>query len=177
MLYFYPPRDLRGARVEMTITTKSVLHLKNAHDLTFEGFTFRGTRGDAVTIEGDRNVLRRFVISGVMGNGVVVNGRDNLVCEGEISHVGRGGIRLDGGDRETLTPGNNRADNNLIHDWAEVYRVYNVAVHLEGVGNICSHNEIYNAPHAAIFYYGNDHVVEYKHINDVVKTSTEAGAS
>lgn len=176
MLYFYPPRDLRGARVEMTITTKSVLHLKNAHDLTFEGFTFRGTRGDAVTIEGDRNVLRRFVISGVMGNGVVVNGRDNLVCEGEISHVGRGGIRLDGGDRETLTPGNNRADNNLIHDWAEVYRVYNVAVHLEGVGNICSHNEIYNAPHAAIFYYGNDHVVEYNHIHDVVKTSTDAGA-
>lgn len=58
MLYFYPPRDLRDARVEMTITTKSVLHLKNAHDLTFEGFTFRGTRGDAVTIEGDRNVLR-----------------------------------------------------------------------------------------------------------------------
>ena len=176
MLYLYPPVPLEEARIEMTITQQSVIRAENVNHVTFEGFTIKGTRSDAVTLIGSDNTLRRLTVYGVMGNAVEAKGSRNLVTECDISHTGRGGIHLSGGDRESLTPGENRADNNLIHDWAEVYMMYNPAVRLDGVGNVCSHNEIYNSPHSAVFYYGNDHIVEYNLIHDVVLHSSDAGA-
>ena len=176
MLYFYPPQELSSAPVEMTITSRSVIALKGANHITFDGLTVKGTRADAVTFEADDCVFRRMKVYGVMGyafNGV---GYRNRVCECAISHTGKGGIMLTGGDKDTLTPGQNVADNNLIHDWAEVFMTYYAGVHLNGVGNVCSHNEMYNAPHSAILYYGNDHLIEYNHIHDVVLNSSDAGA-
>ncbi len=176
MLYLYPPESLECARVEMTLTQNSIIRAEGVNHITFEGFTLKGTRADAIVVAGDDNILRRLTVYGVMGNAVDVKGYRNLVTECDISHTGRGGIHLSGGDRDILKPGENRADNNLIHDWAEVYMTYNPAVRLDGVGNICSHNEIYNSPHSAILYYGNDHVLEYNVIHDVVLHSSDAGA-
>ena len=176
-LYIYPPVDLsENPRIEMTITRNSVIHAENVNNTVFEHMTIKGTRADAVVIQGNDNVVRNLKISGVLGHAVVVNGYRNLVTECDISHMGKGGIRLIGGDRETLTPGLNVADNNLIHDWSEVYFTYCGGVHIEGVGNTCSHNEMYNAPHTAIFYYGNDHTIEYNYIHHVVLLSSDAGA-
>ena len=176
ILYLCPPGSLNGAKIEMTISQQSVIRAENVENVTFEGFTIKGTRADAVTVSGNGNTLRLLTIYGVMGNAVAVKGYRNLVSECEISRTGRGGVILSGGDRGTLTPGENRADNNRIHDWAQVYMTYNPAVRLEGVGNVCSHNEIFNSPHAAVIYSGNDHVVEYNVIYRVVLHSSDAGA-
>lgn len=175
-LYFYPPENDPNPRIEITITGRPLFGGEGIHDLVLDGFTLKGTRDDAVRLKGERITLRRLNITQVMGYGAVLEGRDHLVTDCEISHVGRGGISLSGGDRETLTPGNNVADNNLIHDWAEVFQMYNGGIRLEGVGNRCSHNELYNAPHTAVFYYGNDHIIEYNLIHDVVLVATDAGA-
>ncbi len=178
ILYFYPPItvELSEARVEMTISRKNVICAENVNYITFEGMTLKGTRNDAMSITGNNNTMRRLTVYGVMGNAIIAKGYRNLVTECDISHIGKGGILLDGGDFDTLTPGENIADNNLIHDYAEVYMTYFPAVRLDGVGNVCSHNEIYNAPHAAVFYYGNDHMIEYNNIHDVVLRSSDAGA-
>lgn len=176
MLYFYPPRELGSAPVEMTITENSIITLRGAHHITFDGFTLKGTRADAVSFEANDCTFRRLKVYGVMGNAVKGTGYRNLVTGCDISHTGKGGIWLEGGDRNTLTPGQNVADNNLIHDWSEVFLTYYGGVNLHGVGNVCSHNEMYNAPHSAVFYYGNDHIVEYNHIHDVVLHSSDAGA-
>ena len=175
-LYVYPPVELKDARIEMTVTRKSVIDAQNVNYVTFEGFTVKGTRADAITVEGDHNTLRRLNVYGVMGNAMAVKGNFNIVTDCEVSHTGKGGVIMSGGDRETLTPGCSRVENCLFHDWAEVYMVYCGAVRLEGCGNVCAHNEMYNAPHSAIFYYGNDHVIEYNHIHDVVLHSSDAGA-
>ena len=66
--------------------------------------------------------------------------------------------------------------NNLIHDWSEIYRTYQPAVTLNGVGNTCAHNEIFNSPHEAITYAGNNHIIEYNLIHDVCLLSDDAGA-
>ena len=176
MLYLYPPVPLADARVEMTMAQSSLIYAENVNHVTFEGFTLKGCRSDALVIRGEDNTVRRLTVYAVMGNAVVAEGKRNTVSECDISHTGRGGICLSGGDRVTLTPGENCAENNLIHDWAEVYMTYNPAVRLEGVGNVCAHNEIYNAPHSAVMYSGNDHIVEYNVIHDVVTHSSDAGA-
>ena len=177
ILYFYPPVPLwENPSIEMTITRNNIIHAENVNHLMFEDMTIKGTRSDAIVITGNDNVVRRMKIYGVLGNAVMIEGYRNLVTECDISHVGKGGIWLTGGVRDTLTRGDNVADNNLIHDWGEVYLTYHGAVHLYGVGNTCSHNEMYNAPHTAIFYYGNDHTVEYNYLHEVVLRSSDAGA-
>jgi hypothetical protein len=105
-----------------------------------------------------------------------MNGSNNLAYNNEITRTGKGGIIISGGDTETLTPGNSKADNNYIHDWSEIYQTYQPAVTLEGVGNICSHNEMANSPHEAITYKGNNHIIEYNLIHDVCLLSDDAGA-
>lgn len=65
---------------------------------------------------------------------------------------------------------------NLIYDWSQVYQTYQAAVAIHGVGGVCSQNEIYNSPHEAITYSGNNNIIEYNVIHDVVLKSSDAGA-
>lgn len=176
ILYIYPTADIKSSTVCVSITTDNIIRAENTEYLTFEGFTLKCTRADAVSITGSHNILRGCRIINVLGNAVTVSGYDNRVTGCEITHTGRGGIIINGGDRASLTPGNNKADNNFIHDWSEVYLTYQPAVGLHGVGNICSHNEIYNSPQLAVTYSGNDHIIEYNLIHDVVLQSTDGGA-
>lgn len=174
-VYLFPGDDFTSATVDLTLTTKPIINV-NADYLTFDGLTVKGTRGDALTASGSSITVRNCLIKNVAGYAVSMNGYNNLVSENEITRTGRGGIVISGGDRESLTPGNSKADNNLIHDWSEIYQTYQPAVTLSGVGNTCSHNEIYNSPHEAITYSGNDHVIEYNVIHDVCLLSDDAGA-
>lgn len=176
MLYFYPPEGFSdGSSVELTLSEKEIIKA-NADYLTFDGFTVKGTRADAVSITGDGNVVKNCLIKNVAGNAITVDGYDNLVTGNEITRTGKGGVILSGGDTETLEKGNNRAENNLVHDWSEIYETYQPAFTLNGVGNVCSHNEMYDSPHEAVTYSGNDHLIEYNLIHDVNLLTDDGGA-
>ena len=176
VLYLYPGEDFDEAVVDLSLSNENLLFAENLEYVTFNGFTFKGTRGDAINISGNNNTVSNCVVKNVAGHAIVVNGYDNLVSRNEITRTGRGGIYLSGGDAEKLIPGNNRADNNLIHDWSEIYQTYQPAVTLSGVGNICSHNEMFNSPHEAITFSGNDHIIEYNEIHDVCLLTNDGGA-
>lgn len=176
VLYFYPPEGFsEKSAVELSLSTENVIRAE-ADWLTFAGFTVKGTRGDAVSIKGNGNTVRNCVIKNVAGNALLMDGFKNQALENEITHTGKGGVILSGGDRETLTPGASRAENNLVHDWSEIYETYQPAFTLNGVGNICSHNEMYNSPHEAITYSGNDHLIEYNLIHHVNLLTDDGGA-
>ncbi len=176
LLYLYPDKNFSSSSIDLSLSTQTILTGSDVRYLTFEGFTVQGTRGDAIVLSGDHITVKNCLIKNAAGNAVALTGSENLVTRCEITHTGRGGILLTGGDTETLTPGKNCADNNLIHDWSDIYQTYQPAVTLSGVGNVASHNEIYNSPHEAITYSGNDHVVEYNVIHDVCRLSSDAGA-
>ena len=175
LLCLYAPENFSEAEIDLSLTLDSIINAE-ADFLTFDGFIIKGTRGDAVSVTGNGNTVRNCLIKNVAGNAIKMNGFNNLVYNNEITHTGKGGIHIDGGDRETLTPGNSKAENNYIHDWSEIYLTYQPAVTLDGVGNICSHNEMVNSPHEAITWSGNNHIIEYNLIHDVCLLSDDAGA-
>ncbi|MBO4894444.1 MAG: right-handed parallel beta-helix repeat-containing protein [Clostridia bacterium] len=176
VMYFYPPEDFSSSSsVELSLSTGNIIK-SEADYMTFDGFTVKGTRGDAINITGNHNTVKNCVIKNVAGNALLMTGYDNLAFGNEITRTGKGGIILDGGDRETLTPGNNKAENNLVHDCSEIYETYQPAVTLNGVGNICAHNEMFNSPHEAITYSGNNHIIEYNLIHDVNLLTDDGGA-
>lgn len=175
-LYMYPTGDMSSASIDLSLTNGNIITASNVNYLTVSGFTVKGTRGDAISISGNGNKVCDCLIKNVAGYALRMSGYNNVATRNEITRTGKGGIVLSGGDRATLTAGNNIADNNLIHDWSEIYQTYQPAVSLSGVGNICSHNEIYNSPHEAITYDGNNHIIEYNNIHDVCLLSDDAGA-
>ena len=175
LLCLWKPENIEESQIDLSLSLNPIINAE-ADYLTFDGLTVKGTRSDAVVINGNNNTVQNCLIKNVAGNAVIMNGSNNLAYNNEITHTGKGGIILDGGDTETLTPGNSKADNNYIHDWSEIYQTYQPAVTLLGVGNVCSHNEMANSPHEAITYKGNNHIIEYNNIHDVCLLSDDAGA-
>ncbi len=103
-------------------------------------------------------------------------GRNNKIINSEFYQLGAGGVSLGGGNRKTLTPGNNTIENCVFHDLNRIEKSYRPAVHLTGVGNKIIHSEIYNTPSMAMLMHGNNHLIEYNYIHDVVLDADDQGA-
>ncbi len=175
MLYLYPPENFSSSSVDLSLSTATVLSA-NVNYVTFRDLTFKGTRSTAMTLTGNHNTVEHCTFKNVAGHAMIVYGTENLITDNEVTRTGQGGFMVSGGDTTTLTPGNNRVVNNLIHDWSEIYLTYQPAVSLDGVGNYCEHNEIFNSPHEAITYGGNNQTIAYNRIHDVCLLSSDAGA-
>jgi len=177
LLYFWPPKgDFDNARIDLTLNTETLLEGDGASNLTFQGLTLQGTRGDGMRFTGDGVTVDHCLIRNLAGDALRLDGYNNSASDNEICFVGQRGIYLSGGDPETLTPGNSRAVNNLIHDWPTVAQTWLCGVELRGVGNLCAHNEFYNSAHTAIYFHGNNNVIEYNSIHDVVRHVSDSGA-
>lgn len=174
-LYVYPPDQIKKADIQINLTAKTIINCQ-ADYLTFQGFTVKGTRGNGIVINGSNNSVIDCFVTGVAGNGITMNGNKNLAAGNEICHVGSSGIEITGGDRKTLTRCNSAAINNLIYSWSEVVKTYRSAIGAGGVGITISHNEMYNAPHLAVLYGGNDIVIEYNKIHNVCAETIDGGA-
>jgi len=177
ILYFYPPGPVDKGK-PMVSVAPSLVTMKDVSHLSLEGVVMEAARGTAVTVTGGTQVrVAKCTIRNCGGNGVEVSrGTENGVIGCDIYETGNGGITLDGGDRKTLTPAGLYADNNHIHHFARWNRMYHGAIHLNGVGNHATHNLLDNAPHTAIFFGGNDHLIEFNEIHSVCYESNDAGA-
>ncbi len=177
-LYFYPPGPMQGARIVLAVLKDPIVRLRDASHVTVQGLVLEGGRGDGVHVRGgSHNTVAGCVIRDLSGSGAVVrDGTHNRIVACDLYHLGRGGIRLSGGDRKSLTPAGLAAENNHIHHFGRLQRTYAAAVHLGGVGNRMRHNLIHDAPHAAVLYGGNEHVIELNEIHHVALETSDVGA-
>ena len=106
----------------------------------------------------------------------IAGGRDCTVIGCDLYDLGEGGIKADGGVRNTLEPGNHLIENNHIHHFGRIVSTYRPGAAVYGVGNKIRHNLIYEAQHQAIYFRGNDHLIEYNIVHDVCLHSSDAGA-
>ncbi len=176
ILYFYPPENIQNNDVLISMNTQLV-SMKNVSYLTFAGFVLEACRNDAITIQqGDHVEILGCTIRNVGGTGIVINGKNQLIFGCHLYQTGCGGIVCNGGDRTTLTPGKMAVVNNYIHDYGRIQRIYASGIQVGGVGNYIGNNTIKNAPHMAIGFGGNDHLIERNEIANVCFESNDAGA-
>lgn len=177
VLYFWPPSDPASSEIMVTLL-RNLVALEDASHVVFQGFTLEGTRGTVVTVrDGEGARLNALTVRNSGGSAISVrDGRDHAVRACDVYGMGSAGIILTGGDRETLTPAGHVASNNHVHHYAEVQRVYAPGIRTNGVGNRVANNYIHDAPHMAIGFGGNDHVIELNEIHDVCLESNDAGA-
>ena len=176
MLYFWPPAPLHDGEVEVSMLESAVV-TQGASHVHFKNLGFEAVRGDAVTVNGGSDVvIENSLIRNAGERGVVMAGFDDHVVDSDIYNTGQGGVMLSGGDRQTLAPANSSADGNRIHQYARLVRAYRPAIQINGVGNRARANLISQAPHSAIIFYGNDHLIELNEISDVLLEAGDSGA-
>lgn len=177
LLYFWPPAPLASSRVTLS-RLKHLIVMKGASHVTLRGFLLEGTRGTAVVISGGAgNEVAACTIRNTGVHAVQISGGSgNGVTGCDIYNTGNGGILLEGGDRATLTPCNHYAVNNHIHHYARWTRILQPAIGLSGCGIRVAHNLIHDAPHMAVLFSGNDHLMEYNEVHSVCYENNDSGA-
>jgi len=177
ILYFWPPKPIDSGEAVVSVLPTMVT-MNDVSHVTLRGMIIEAARGTAVTVSGGtQNRIVGCTIRNAGGGAVSISGGTHHGVVGcDIYQMGAGGISLNGGKRETLTPAGHFAENNHIHDYGRWHRMYRTAVSLNGVGNRASHNLIHDAPHIAIGFSGNDHVIEFNEIHSVCHESNDAGA-
>jgi hypothetical protein len=177
LLYFWPPTDIAKGHAVVSLA-ENLVSMDGVSNVTLRGLTFQDCRGTAITIEnGVDDQITDCTIREVGNVGLTIYGATGSGAEAcEITETGDGGVILDGGDRKTLTPGNDFVTDCVIHDYSRWSRTYCPAVKVSGVGNAIAHNLMYDAPHSAILLSGNDNIVEYNEVHDVCRETGDSGA-
>ncbi len=177
-LYFWPPGELRDARIVLSTLNSPIVALKDTSYLTLRGFILEASLGEGLNIAGgENNSIEYCEVRNVRQLGIsVAEGSHHRVEWCRIHDTGTGGLQLAGGDRRTLTPAGHTALNNEIWRFSQHQLSYACGITLAGVGNRAAHNLLYDAPHIAIGISGNDHIFEYNIVRDVCNASDDAGA-
>ena len=197
MLYLWPPDSLENTEIYLSLMEEPLVIIENSAHVTLSDIVFEYTAGAGIeVIGGADNLLYQCTIRNIgtvavgigqlnynLGQDVYSNtlyngnaGHDNGISGCIIHTCGEGGIMLGGGDRKTLIPGNNFVFNSEIYDCSRRVRTYRAGIFMYGVGNKVMHNEIHDLPHTAVFFLGNDHLLEFNDIHHVCMETGDAGA-
>ncbi len=176
VIYFWPP-DGDSSDTFVSVLP-NLLALEGVSHFRFGGFRIEGARNRAIDVSGGIFVeITNCTVRDIGGDAIVVeDGRYHVVRGCTLHDLGGGAISMTGGDRATLKSAHHKALNNHIRDYGQWYRMYHPALSLNGVGHLASGNYIHDAPHMAIYFGGNDHVIENNEIHDVCLESNDAGA-
>ncbi|MCP4261792.1 MAG: hypothetical protein GY774_30475 [Planctomycetes bacterium] len=177
ILYFWPPEPIEKGQAVVSVLN-TLVEMSGVSHIVIKGLIFEAARGTAVVMSNCKNTqINGCMLRNLGGTAVQVGGgSNNSVTACNIYATGSGGISLRGGERKALKPGGHFAFNNHIHHYGRWQRMYTPAISLSGVSNRAVHNLINNAPHMAIMFSGNDHVMEFNEIHNVCLESNDAGA-
>jgi hypothetical protein len=159
--------DLRSIAV-----LKGVSHVALA-DMELSGSWSHGVYGEGVT----NAVLDNLTVHGIRLRGIEMSKASHCTVSG--SHVydtGSGGIYVSGGDRRTLTRGENVVEDCLVNGFSQNRLTSAYAIYMGGCGNTARHNEMFDAPHQAASLWGNDNLFEYNVVSNVLQCTDDAGA-
>jgi len=176
-LYFYPPSDPTAAEVQLSMLPEPFVQMEDVSWVTLQGLTFELGRADGIIIKGGEHcLLAGCTVRQIGGTGVTIDGGTNHGALGcDIYTLGRNGTSVKGGDRKTLTPSGHFIENCDIHDFSRLWRTYTPAVSTDGVGTRIAHNRIHASPGHALRIEGNDHLIEFNEIYDVVRETDDQG--
>jgi hypothetical protein len=177
VLYLWPPSSIETAHVMVSLIP-TLVNLKDVSHLVWRGFVMEACQGTAVTIgDGSDDLVAACTIRNAGGFAVSISGgTSNGVAGCDLYYLGDGGVSLRGGGEHTLTHCEHYADNNLIHHYSRWHPMYRPGIQMIGVGCRASHNLIHHAPHIGISFFGQENMMEYNELHNVVEHANDAGA-
>ncbi len=197
-LYLWPPSSIGNAEVELSQTTVPFLVLYNTANIAIRGISFECSRGMGIFMDRVSNITVDHCLFKNLGLMAVSIGepyhslelprqnyldkadklvnRDNRIVNCTISNTGSGALHIEGGDRILLKAAGNLIDNCDISGYCRVSHTGVQGITVKGVSNTVSHCYIHDAPNTAVLFRGNNHLLEYNHLERVCTESSDAGA-
>ena len=178
LLYFFPPGPLSASSTTLSMLSEPLMTFEGASNLLVSGFTLEESRNSGALLKECTNVVLAGCTFRNLGNEAVTidGGSRNGVRSSDLYDLSLSGIRLKGGDRKTLIPADNFAENNHIHHYSTWLRTGQYALFLDGVGQRVRNNRIHDAPHEGLYLRGNDHLIEFNDVYKVCQETGDAGA-
>lgn len=177
LLYLYSDGDLATAEIVLATLTEPLVKVNGAKYVKLVGMNFEYGHADGILARNTEHLeITGCVVANLAGGGISLDGTACAVRSCDVFHIGRGGISLNGGDRKSLTPAKNLAENNHIHHFGIFQRTYAPGIGVNGCGQIARNNRIHDAPHNAVLYGGNEHLLERNEVYRVVMETGDAGA-
>lgn len=196
LLYFYPPYDTEDAKVEFS-TSRTLLSVSKASNITFEDLHFTQNTGTAVIISDVVNVdFENCSFTNIGFKGLVNSGSKKPITGGDywqnsyiymdssygsdvrgclFDNCGGVSLQLSGGNTDTLEPSGNIIENNIITR-SNQRSLVDSSMLVAGVGNIVRNNNFGKSTQHAITIIGNDHLIEKNEIHNVLREVADAGA-
>ncbi|TWT60450.1 right-handed parallel beta-helix repeat-containing protein [Rubinisphaera italica] len=176
-LYFYPENELATSEIVLATSTQSLVKVEGTKHVKLIGMDFQYAHANGMLIRNtDHFEVIGCIVANLAGSGISFHGTSGAIRSCDVFNIGRGGISLNGGDRQSLTPAKNVAENNHIHHYGLFQRTYAPGIGVHGCGQIVRNNSIHDAPHNAVLYSGNEHLFEFNDVYRVVMETGDAGA-
>lgn len=175
VVYFWPPALPNEGDVEVSVL-ESLLVMNGAENINISNLKFQNVRGSAIVVNDGVGIrVSDTEVRNTGSSGVIVRGSNSGVDRMKIVNTGGAGVVLAGGDRARLVPGKLYVTNSSIQHFGRLARAYQPAVDISGVGNSAVGNVISDAPHSAIIFHGNDHLVADNRISRVCLEAGDSG--
>ncbi len=174
-LYFYPPEEVTDSNLFLS-TIPTFVSGRDLRYFTLSGLSFNGCRTKGIVLDGSDILVCGCQIRNTGNDAVSCNGDRNLIFGNLLFDIGSAGISVTAGDRAALRPGMSAIVNNDVHHFSRINRMYTPAVSVNGCGNLVAQNRLTDAPHSAILFSGNDQRIERNEISYVCEESNDAGA-
>lgn len=176
-VYFWPPSSITNAETIVSYTS-NLFNIALSSNLVFSGLTMEATTLYPVVVQTSRGInFTNCVFRNSAGDGVYISETTNATISNcTITNIGQRAVEiLFGGDRATKRSAGGIITNSTIQNFARLdYTVPGIL--LKDIGYTVSHNDIFNSPHSAIYFPGNDNVIEYNDIWNVCMGSADSGA-
>jgi hypothetical protein len=176
-LYLWPPASLTGSTIVVSTLSTPLVTIRGTSNVTFRALTLESGRAQLIDVADATNVqLLGVTFRNAGTSGATLSGQNVGASYAHVYGTGGQGISLSGGERPSLTAGDDYVEDSNIHDFGRWAWMYEPGVQLSGDGNRASNNAIHDSPHAAILYSGNNHVIELNDIHDACLYTADAGA-
>lgn len=180
-LYFYPPEnnDFHSSEIILSMlgeNRESIIEGNGLKNVIFKNISFEECRYGALAVNNCENVTIDGCVFKNTGNTAMrLDGTNIHISNSEIYGSGAGGLELKGGDRNRLISGNIIVENCHIHHFGLWNRTYVPGIQISGVGTIVRNCKLNDAPHAAILFGGNNHLIELNEFYNTCYETDDAG--
>lgn len=178
MKLYLVPKDDGNATVTINLLRDPLFSGQIANTV-FDGFTIRGVCATVFDFSAANGfTLQNSTVKCCDSYAFIsASGNNNTVRRNTFAHMGKGGGYFNGGGEElSLTHSDNLIENNSLLHYSEVQRMYAGGFGLNGCGGSILHNEIGYAPHSALSAGGEENLIAWNYVHDVVQECNDGGA-
>ena len=178
VLYFCKPYDISNSNVELAVDNISLMNFNKSEYITFKNINFENVRRSAAKVTDGKNIdFCSCTFKNIINNGVLYKNCYDCTVDGcDFSNIGGTGVEIGGGDKNTLTPGNNTVKNSMFSNLATKQKTISPGIQVRGVGNSVLNNVMHDSPHTFIFFEGNDNKILYNELYNGCKETDDSGA-